>query len=122
GCTGARVAADGLRRRPAAALRAFGLQAPAFGTPGSLPFAHALRMLRIAVAGEDVVLHPSGAALLSSHRTLLIADAHFGKAVSFRKLGVPVPHGTTTETLAALDRALADTGADRLVFLGDFLH
>jgi DNA ligase-associated metallophosphoesterase len=79
-------------------------------------------MLRIAVAGEDVVLHPSGAALLSSHRTLLVADAHFGKAVSFRKLGVPVPHGTTTETLATLDRALADTGAQRIVFLGDFLH
>ena len=60
-------------------------------------------MLRIAVAGDDVVLHPSGAALLGSHSTLLIADAHFGKAVSFRKLGVPVPSGTTCETLATLD-------------------
>jgi DNA ligase-associated metallophosphoesterase len=79
-------------------------------------------MLRIAVAGDDVVLHPSGAALLASHSTLLIADAHFGKAVSFRKLGVPVPSGTTTETLDTLDRALADTGARRIVFLGDFLH
>ncbi|MEJ6021966.1 ligase-associated DNA damage response endonuclease PdeM [Ramlibacter sp. PS4R-6] len=79
-------------------------------------------MLRIAVAGDDVVLHPSGAALLATHKTLLIADAHFGKAVSFRKLGVPVPSGTTSETLATLDKALADTGAERIVFLGDFLH
>jgi DNA ligase-associated metallophosphoesterase len=79
-------------------------------------------MLRIAVAGDDVVLHPSGAALLASHSTLLVADAHFGKAVSFRKLGVPVPSGTTGETLETLDRALKDTGAQRIVFLGDFLH
>jgi uncharacterized protein len=79
-------------------------------------------MLRISVAGADVVLHPSGAALLSAEKTLLVADAHFGKAVSFRKLGVPVPSGTTTETLDELSVALEATGATRVVFLGDFLH
>jgi DNA ligase-associated metallophosphoesterase len=79
-------------------------------------------MLRITLCGEDVVLHPSGAALLSPSKTLLIADAHFGKAVSFRKLGVPVPSGTTTETLNKLSAAIEDTGAQQLVFLGDFLH
>ena len=79
-------------------------------------------MLRIDLAGADVVLHPSGAALLPGESTLLVADAHFGKAVSFRKLGVPVPSGTTSETLASLSKALADTRATRLVFLGDFLH
>jgi len=79
-------------------------------------------MLRISVAGADVVLHPSGAALLSAEKTLLVADAHFGKAVSFRKLGVPVPSGTTTETLDELSGALEATSATRVVFLGDFLH
>ena len=79
-------------------------------------------MLRISVAAADVVLHPSGAAYLSAERTLLIADAHFGKAVSFRKLGVPVPSGTTGETLAAISSAAQDTNAKRIVFLGDFLH
>jgi DNA ligase-associated metallophosphoesterase len=79
-------------------------------------------MLRIELAGESVVLHPSGAALLAASHTLLVADAHVGKAVSFRKLGVPVPAGTTTETLDKLDAAIADTGARRVVFLGDFLH
>jgi DNA ligase-associated metallophosphoesterase len=53
---------------------------------------------------------------------LLVADAHIGKAVSFRALGVPVPRGTTGETLAALTRLVARTGARRIVFLGDFLH
>jgi len=79
-------------------------------------------MLRIRVAGADVDLHPSGAAFLGDEQTLLVADAHFGKAVSFRRLGLPVPRGTTTETLGALSAALEQTRASRLVFLGDFLH
>ncbi|HTH78379.1 MAG TPA: ligase-associated DNA damage response endonuclease PdeM [Ramlibacter sp.] len=79
-------------------------------------------MLRISLAGVDVVLHPSGAAFLCDYHTLLVADAHFGKAVSFRLLGVPVPSGTTTETLATISDAVRDTGAKRIVFLGDFLH
>ncbi len=79
-------------------------------------------MLRIRLAGEDALLHPTGTLYLSHWQTLLVADAHFGKAVSFRKLGVPVPRGTTSETLSRLDSAIADTGAKRVVFLGDFLH
>ena len=79
-------------------------------------------MLRIRLAGEDALLHPSGALYLSAHHTLLVADVHFGKAVSFRKMGVPVPQGTTTGTLDRLDQAIAETGAGHVVFLGDFLH
>jgi DNA ligase-associated metallophosphoesterase len=79
-------------------------------------------MFRISLAGTSVILHPSGAAYLEADETLLVADAHFGKAVSFRKLGVPVPSGTTSETLATLSKAIDDTRAKRVVFLGDFLH
>ena len=79
-------------------------------------------MLRIRLAGEDAVLHPAGTVFLPAHHTLLVADAHFGKAVSFRLLGVPVPRGTTSETIHKLDTAIADTGAQHVVFLGDFLH
>ena len=79
-------------------------------------------MLRISLAGEDAVLHPSGALFLPSHHALLVADAHFGKAVSFRKLGVPVPEATTTATLDSLTAAVTRTGAREVVFLGDFLH
>lgn len=79
-------------------------------------------MLEIRLAGEVALLHPGGSLYLPRHRTLLVADAHFGKAVSFRRLGVPVPEATTAATLDALDAALADTGAGHVVFLGDFLH
>lgn len=69
-----------------------------------------------------MALLPEKAAFLEANRTLLIADAHFGKAVSFRTLGVPVPRGTTSATLAALSALLLRLDAQRIVFLGDFLH
>jgi DNA ligase-associated metallophosphoesterase len=53
---------------------------------------------------------------------LLVADAHIGKAQSFRRLGVPVPSGTTAENLRRLTDLLQTTGAQRIVFLGDLLH
>ena len=59
---------------------------------------------------------------LPEHHTLLVADAHIGKAVSFRRLGVPVPGGTTTETLDRLSQAVNATAAQHIVFLGDLLH
>jgi len=79
-------------------------------------------MLRISLAGVDVVLHPSGALYIPGQHTLLIADAHFGKAVSYRKMGVPVPEATTAANLDALTAAATQTGARAMVFLGDFLH
>lgn len=78
--------------------------------------------LEIEVAGERLVLLPRKAAWLPDHATLLIADAHVGKAQSFRRLGVPVPHGTTGETLSGLSALIDEVHARRVVFLGDFLH
>ncbi len=72
--------------------------------------------------GERLCLLPQRAAWLPERRLLLVADLHLGKAHSFRRLGVPVPGGTTGETLARLDAALAASGAEHIVFLGDLLH
>ena len=73
-------------------------------------------------AGFRLLLHPSGAVYLPDSRTWLVADIHFGKAVSFRTLGVPVPHGTTAGNLQRLSALLAARPSDRIIFLGDFLH
>ncbi|WP_395702491.1 ligase-associated DNA damage response endonuclease PdeM [Aquabacterium sp.] len=72
--------------------------------------------------GAPLQLWPQRAAFDPASGSLLIADAHIGKAQSFRRLGVPVPSGTTAEGLARLDALLAATGARRIVFLGDLLH
>ena len=74
------------------------------------------------VAGERLSLLPERAAYWERMTTLFVADPHFGKAAAFRAAGVLVPRGTTSETLARLDRCLAQTDASRIVFLGDFLH
>lgn len=73
-------------------------------------------------AGVRLRLLPGRAAFAPDEGALLVADVHFGKAASFRRLGVPVPSGTTAETLAALDALLDGTRASRLVFVGDLLH
>ena len=79
-------------------------------------------MVTIAVGGQPLSLLPQKAALLPESHTLLVADVHIGKAVSFRRLGVPVPRGTTSETLAVLSELVSRLGVRRIVFLGDFLH
>jgi len=79
-------------------------------------------MTTLTVGGHALTLLPEKAAFLDDFKTLLVADAHIGKAVSFRSFGVPVPRGTTTENLSVLSRLVERTGAVRVVFLGDFLH
>lgn len=79
-------------------------------------------MLEIELAGQRLALLAQRAACLPDQRCLLVADAHIGKAASFRRLGVPVPGGTTAQTLQRLSEAIAVSGARRVVFLGDLLH
>ena len=74
------------------------------------------------IAGQTLYLAPERAAWWSEGRTLLVADAHFGKAATFRAHGIPVPHGTTGDNLARLDALIARWPVERIVFLGDFLH
>jgi len=76
----------------------------------------------VQAGGTTLRLLAQRALFVPEHGLLLVADAHIGKAVSFRKLGVPVPGGTTGETLARLDAAIEASGARHVVFLGDLLH
>ena len=74
------------------------------------------------VAGEELVLLAEKAAYWPARETLFVADFHLGKAASFRKAGIPLPSGTTSENVERLGRAVDATHAKRVVFLGDFLH
>jgi uncharacterized protein len=79
-------------------------------------------MVDLQAGGTLLRLLSQRAVFLPEHKALLVADAHIGKAVSFRRLGVPVPGGTTSETLDRLSDALTACGAQQVIFLGDLLH
>jgi DNA ligase-associated metallophosphoesterase len=74
------------------------------------------------IAGEVVHLLSERALYWERAATLVTADLHWGKAATFRAAGLALPRGTTTDDLERLDRALARTGARRLVLLGDLFH
>jgi len=65
---------------------------------------------------------PQRAAFCLGLGWLVVADAHLGKAATFRARGVPVPQGTTLANLARLTALIEQTRPRRLVFLGDLLQ
>jgi DNA ligase-associated metallophosphoesterase len=78
--------------------------------------------VNVDVCGEALELLPDRVVHWRAKSSLLVADPHFGKAATFRAAGIYVPEETTTATLSRLDAVIAETGARRIVFLGDFLH
>lgn len=74
------------------------------------------------LAGELVMLLAQKALYWPREKMLVVADIHFGKAASFRALGVPVPSGTTVANTGALDALIGQYDVDQILFLGDFMH
>lgn len=78
--------------------------------------------LPVMLNGSPWELLAQGVAWWPERRWLAVADAHFGKAATFRARGVPVPQGTTSDNLARLDELIATLQPATLVFLGDLFH
>jgi DNA ligase-associated metallophosphoesterase len=78
--------------------------------------------LQVAAGAERLLLLPQLAAFWPRMQTLLVADAHLGKAAAFRKAGIAVPSGTTEANLQALTALIDAVHARRVVFLGDLIH
>lgn len=78
--------------------------------------------LPIELEQTELWLLPEKAIYWPDRKALLIADIHFGKAAAYRRLGQPVPHGTTQANLQRLDALLDRYRCEQLIFLGDFLH
>lgn len=77
---------------------------------------------RIDIAGESVELLPERAVWWARRGTLLVADLHLGKEQAFATVGIGVPASVLDETLARLGRCVAETGAERVLIVGDVLH
>jgi DNA ligase-associated metallophosphoesterase len=78
--------------------------------------------IAVHAGGEMLWLLPGRAAFWPRTSTLLVADAHLGKAATFRRAGIPVPQGTTERNLARLSALVTASAARRIVFLGDLVH
>jgi DNA ligase-associated metallophosphoesterase len=76
----------------------------------------------LTIAGEQIYLLSERALYWPGASTLVVADLHWGKAATFRSVGIPIPIGTTSDDLARLDSALQRTHARRMVVLGDLFH
>lgn len=79
-------------------------------------------VLTLPVAGTELVARGDRTLFWPDRKTLFAADVHLGKDAAFRAQAVPVPLGSTRSDLRRLSHALAETGAERLVVLGDLFH
>ena len=78
--------------------------------------------LQVQIGGATWMLLAERTAFWCERRWLVVADVHFGKAATFRALGVPVPRGTTADTLTRLSRLIDRLQPSTIVFLGDLFH
>ena len=85
-------------------------------------FTPSQQMIEIEWQGEKLNLLAQKGLFWPKEKTLFVADPHFGKAATFRKVGIPVSEHTTEDDCARLLQMLEQTQANRIVFLGDFLH
>jgi DNA ligase-associated metallophosphoesterase len=76
----------------------------------------------IELGNETLTLHPAHAVVCAEQRAVLVADVHLGKDQVFRNQGVAVPSGVLQSDLARLSALVEETGAERLIVLGDWVH
>jgi len=77
---------------------------------------------KITLSGEELELLPEAAVYWPSQNALLVADLHIGKGAAFRADAMPIPSGSSQETLAYLSAVLRKTQSSKLFLLGDFWH
>lgn len=78
--------------------------------------------VRVEIEKEELILLPTGAVFWPAQDALLVSDLHVGKGASFRSKSVPIPSGSSEDTLLRLSSILSETGVRTLYMLGDFWH
>lgn len=79
-------------------------------------------MLTITFANSQFTLLADKALWWPDHKALLIADVHLGKDAVFRRHGIAIPVGDVADNLQRLSLLVAETQAEQLFVLGDFVH
>ena len=79
-------------------------------------------MVLLSFGTAELLLRGDGAVYWPREDTLFVADLHLEKASFFAQHGQPLPPYDSRETLHRVARAVAETGARRVVTLGDNFH
>ncbi len=79
-------------------------------------------MVPLSFAGEEWLLTEGRALYWPRERALLVADLHLEKASFFARHGQPLPPYDSRETLERVALAIRETGARRVITLGDNFH
>ncbi len=78
--------------------------------------------LGITLCKEKIFLLPQKAMYWPKYSVLFLADAHFGKAGTFRSQQIAIPSGITETDLSKIDFLVEQLALKKLIFLGDFIH
>lgn len=84
--------------------------------------AFAAQCLAVTHADKHFLLHPERVMYWPAQRILFAADIHVGKEHVFARHGIAIPGGISESTLKRLFTLANDSGAQRLIVLGDFMH
>lgn len=79
-------------------------------------------MVPLSFAGDEFLMTQSRALYWPRERALLVADLHLEKGSFFAQAGQPIPPYDTRETLERVALAIRETGARRVITLGDNFH
>lgn len=80
------------------------------------------RGCEVRLSGTTLWLRPERVLYWPEEGLLAAADLHWGKTESFRQHGIPLPSGVLEDDLARLSQALRNTGARKLLLVGDLVH
>lgn len=78
--------------------------------------------MQIEIRGNHFILLTQRAIFWEETQTLLIGDLHLGKITHFRKEGIAIPHNAAANNFQRLNELVQQTGATRIIFLGDLFH
>ena len=79
-------------------------------------------MVPVSFAGQEMLLTSSHALYWPAEKALLVADLHLEKASFYARHGQMLPPYDSRETLERLADAVKQTGARRVITLGDNFH
>ena len=78
--------------------------------------------MNINIRDEEFILHTSRVLIWPAQKMIIVADIHLGKAQTFLRNGLWLPPTAHHGDLQLLKQISLETGANHILFLGDFVH